>query len=200
MTKLAHYIIRHRLALLIAAALLTVFFAYQLTKLRIDSDILNYLPQDDPVVELFREVGDKYGGSSLAVVALETEDVFNLRTLARIDSLTTRFHDLPEVSQVTSLTDVLDIKKIPDGIEVGKLIRPSDIPDTPQDLTALREYTLSKEMYRGNIVSADGRTTLLLARVRDGVNKTDPARKSTRWGKQDRGCHENEGDRGVRVR
>ncbi|MCK4680401.1 MMPL family transporter, partial [bacterium] len=177
MTKLAYWIVRYRLPLLVGVALLTVFFAYQLTKLRIDSDILNYLPQDDPVVQLFREVGDKYGGSSLAVVALETEDVFNPRTLARIDSLTTRFHDLPEVSQVTSLTDVLDIKKIPEGIEVGKLISSSDIPRTPQDLMALREYTLSKEMYRGNIVSADGRTTLLLARVRDGVNKTEVATK-----------------------
>ncbi len=177
MTKLAHYIIRYRLALLIAAALLTIFFSYQLTKLRIDSDILNYLPQDDPVVQLFREVGDKYGGSSLAVVALETEDVFNPSTLARIDSLTTRFHDLPEVSQVTSLTDVLDIRKIPDGIEVGKLVSSGDIPQTPRDLVALREYTLSKEMYRGNIVSADGRTTLLIARVRDGVNKTEVATK-----------------------
>jgi predicted RND superfamily exporter protein len=177
MTKLAYWIVRYRLPLLVGVALLTVFFAYQLTKLRIDSDILNYLPQDDPVVQLFREVGDKYGGSSLAVVALETEDIFNPRTLARIDSLTTRFHDLPEVSQVTSLTDVLDIKKIPEGIEVGKLISSSDIPRTPQDLMALREYTLSKEMYRGNIVSADGRTTLLLARVRDGVNKTEVATK-----------------------
>ena len=177
MRRLAHWIVRCRLPLLIVATLLTVFFAYQLTKLRIDSDILNYLPQDDPVVQLFREVGDKYGGSSLAVVALETEDVFNPRTLGRVDSLTTRFHDLPEISQVTSLTDVLDIKKIPDGIEVGKLISSGDIPETPQDLAALREYALAKEMYRGNIVSADGRTTLIIARVRDGVDKTEVAAK-----------------------
>ena len=177
MTRLGYWIVRYRLPFLIVTALLTVFFAYQLAKLRIDSDMLNYLPQDDPVVQLFREVGDKYGGSSLAVVALETEDVFNPRTLARIDSLTTRFHNLPEISQVTSLTNVLDIKKIPEGIEVGKLISSSDIPHTPQDLMALREYTLSKEMYQGNIVSADGRTALLLARVRDGVDKTEVATK-----------------------
>ncbi len=177
MTKLAHWIIRYRLPLLIVAVLLTIFFTDQLTKLRIDSDILNYLPQDDPVVRLFREVGDRYGGSSLAVVALETEDVFNASTLARIDSLTTRFQDLPEISQVTSLTDVLDIRRIPDGIEVGKLISPGSIPQTPQKLAALREYALSKEMYRGNIVAADGRTVLLIARVRDGVDKTEVATK-----------------------
>jgi predicted RND superfamily exporter protein len=177
MTKLAHWIIRYRLPLLIVAVLLTIFFTDQLTKLRIDSDILNYLPQNDPVVRLFREVGDKYGGSSLAVVALETEDVFNASTLARINSLTTRFQDLPEISQVTSLTDVLDIRRIPEGIEVGKLISPGSIPQTPRKLAALREYALSKEMYRGNIVAADGRTVLLIARVRDGVDKTEVATK-----------------------
>ncbi len=175
MTRLAHWIVRYRLPILIVATLLTVFFGYELTKLRIDSDILNYLPQDDPVVRLFREVGDRYGGSSLAVVALETEDVFNTSTLARIDSLTTRFQDLPEISQVMSLTDVLDIRRIPEGIEVGKLISSGSIPQTPQELAALREYALSKEMYRGNIVSADGRTVLLIARVRDGVDKTSVA-------------------------
>jgi len=48
--------------------------------------------------------------------------VFNPATLARIDAVTSRFQALPEISQVLSLTDILDIKKIPDGIEVGKLI------------------------------------------------------------------------------
>ncbi len=177
MKRLAAWIIQFRLPLLAAIVLLTIFFAYQLTKLRIDSDILNYLPQDDPVVVLFREVGEKFGGNSLAIVALETDDVFNSSTLARIDTITTRFQNLPEVSQVLSLTDILDIKKIPDGIEVGKLIPRGGIPQESKELNGLREYTLSKDMYRGSLVSEDGRIALIIARVREGKSKTEVAEK-----------------------
>ena len=180
MKKLAAWIIRFRLPLLAAIVLLTVFFSYQLTKLRIDSDILNYLPQDDPVVVLFREVGEKFGGNSLAIVALETDDVFNSSTLARIDIITTRFQDLPEVSQVLSLIDILDIKKIPDGIEVGKLIPRGGIPQESKELNELREYTLSKDMYRGSLVSGDARIALIIARVREGTSKTEVAENMKR--------------------
>lgn len=44
--------------------------AFQLRKLEISSDILEYLPQDDPNVVLFNEVGDKFGGNSLADAGL----------------------------------------------------------------------------------------------------------------------------------
>ena len=175
MTKLAAWIMRFRHHLFVGIVLLTIFFGYQLTKLKIDSDILNYLPQDDPVVVLFREIGDKFGGNSLAMVALETDDVFNQHTLSRIDSITTRFQDLPEISQVLSLTDILDIKKIPDGIEVGKLIPRGRVPEDRRELRELREYCLSKDMYRGSLVSADGRITLIIARLREGTSKTEVA-------------------------
>ena len=177
MKQFAAWIIRFRLFLLAGIAILTVFFAYQLTNLKIDGDILNYLPQDDPVVVQFREIGEKFGGNSLAIIALETQDVFNPRTLARIDAITSKFQALPEISQVLSLTDILDIKKIPDGIEVGKLIPRGCIPQDPYELHNLREYALSKDMYRGNLVSADGRTALIIARVREGVSKTEVAEK-----------------------
>ena len=180
MKRLASWIIQFRFPLLAAIFLLTVFFSYQLTKLRIDSDILNYLPQDDPVVVLFREVGEKFGGNSLAIVALETDDVFNSSTLARIDIITTRFQDLPEVSQVLSLIDILDIKKIPDGIEVGKLIPRGGIPQESKELNELREYTLSKDMYRGSLVSGDARIALIIARVREGTSKTEVAENMKR--------------------
>jgi predicted RND superfamily exporter protein len=177
MKRFADWIISYRFPLLAGIVLLTVFWGYQLTKLQIDSDILNYLPQDDPAVVQFREIGEKFGGNSLAIIALENEDVFNPHTLARIDTITSRFQALPEVSQVLSVTDILDIKKIPDGIEVGKLIKKKRIPQDPQQLHELREYTLSKDMYRGNLVSADGKTTLIVTRIREEASKTDVAEK-----------------------
>ncbi|HDP99435.1 MAG TPA: hypothetical protein ENN22_09685, partial [bacterium] len=138
---------------------------------------LKYLPQDDPHVVLFNEVGDKFGGNSLAMVALETEDVFNFNTLQRINEITQQFKLMSEISYVTSLTDVIDIKKIEDGLEVGKLIDEYDIPTDFDELQRIREYTLSKEMYRGNVVSEDGTVTVIIARLKEGIDKITVAQQ-----------------------
>jgi len=171
MTKFTELVLRFRIPVIIITLVLTVFFSYSLKDLKINSDILSYMPQDDPIVILFNEVGDKFGGNSLAMVALETDDVFNYQTLSRINALTERFKLLDEVSHVMSLTDIIDIKKTEWGLEVGKLIDKYNIPQDPEELNRLREYTLSKDMYRGSLVSADGKVTLVIARLREGVDK-----------------------------
>ena len=105
------------------------------------------------------------------MVALETKDVFNSNTLQRINEITQKFKLMPEISYVTSLTDVIDIKKIEDGLEIGKLIDEYDIPTDPDELQRIREYTLAKEMYRGNVISEDGTVTVIIARLKKDIDK-----------------------------
>ena len=145
--------------------------AFQLGKLEINSDILEYLPQDDANVVLFNEVGDKFGGNSLAMIALERDNIFNPATLNRVNIIKQKFKEMPEISYVTGLTDVIDIKKMEYGLEVGKLIDEQNIPSEKDELEKIKNYTLSKEMYRGNIVSDDGTIAVIIARLKDDVDR-----------------------------
>jgi len=43
----------------------------------VNSDLLNYLPESDLLVVLFNEVGDKFSGNSLVMVALEKLTMFS---------------------------------------------------------------------------------------------------------------------------
>ena len=173
MRKFAELVIKHRVIIIVLVVVLTGFFGYQLKNLKINSDILTYLPQDDPLVVLFNEVGDKFGGSSLAMVALESDNVFNHKTLNRVDEITEKFKQMDGVSQVMSLTDILDIKKTEWGLEVGKLIDGGNIPERPDEMEKLREYTLSKDMYRGSLVSEDGKITVIIARLIEDIDKIE---------------------------
>ncbi|MDW7679142.1 MAG: MMPL family transporter [bacterium] len=177
MKKFADLVLKYRVIIIISTIAITLFMSYQITTLKINSDVLKYLPQDDPHVVLFNEVGDKFGGNSLAMVALETKDVFNSKTLERINEITQQFKLMPEISYVTSITDVIDIKKIEDGLEVGKLIDEYDIPTDPDELQRIREYTLAKEMYRSNVVSEDGTVTVIIARLKEGIDKITVAQQ-----------------------
>ncbi|MCK7509026.1 MAG: hypothetical protein MZV70_36660 [Desulfobacterales bacterium] len=60
------------------------------------------------------------------------------------------------VSTVTSLTNIIDIKSTEEGIEVGKLVDEYNLPQTQDELDSLKKYVLSKDLYKGSIVSEDG--------------------------------------------
>ncbi|GAB4376616.1 MAG: hypothetical protein Kow0042_23050 [Calditrichia bacterium] len=142
-----------------------------------NSDILTYLKPDDPAVMLFNRIGEQYAGTSLAMVGIEAEDVFDYKTLQTINSLTEQFSQIPGVASVMSLTDVLDIRSVEGGLEVGRLIDKNDIPSNPDTLQKIKAYALSKDMYNGRIVSPDGRVTIIIARLQQHADKQAIAEK-----------------------
>lgn len=171
MRKFSEFILKFRSPIIVVSVLISLLFGYFLKNLTINSDILSYLPQDDPVVVLFNEIGDKFGGNSLAIIALENDNVFSHKTLVRVDRITSKFKDMDELSHVMSMTDIIDIKKTEDGLEVGKLVNNENIPKDKEELKRLREYTLSKSMYKGSLVSEDGKVTVIITRLKEGVDK-----------------------------
>jgi len=129
---------------IVLTLLVTLVLGYFLKNLTINSDIFSSLAHDDP---LLTEVGDKFGGSSLAMVALESDDAFSHANLTRLAEITRRFKEMDEVAYVTSLTDVLDIKKTEWGLEVGKLIADDAIPQDSAALRKLREWDCRKSRF-----------------------------------------------------
>jgi predicted RND superfamily exporter protein len=83
---------------------------------------------------------------------------------------------MPEISYVTSLTDVIDIKKIEGGLEIGKLVDSYQIPTDKKELRRIKKYTLSKEMYLGNIISDDATIAVIIARLKENVDKIEVGR------------------------
>ena len=171
MNTLSRTIIRYRKAIIIITILLTAVMAIFFKDLRVDPDVFNYLPENDPKAALFREVGDKYGGNYTGVIGLETKDIFNTATLEHIRQVTDSLKTIPGVGTVTSLTNIIDIKGSDWGIEIGNLVDKYDIPKTAEELAALKTYTMSKDMYRGTLVSEDATYTAVMVKISEGVDK-----------------------------
>lgn len=171
MKKFAEMVLRFRLQIIIIISLLTIFFAYQLKDAKVNSDILTYLKPDDPAVVLFNRVGEEYSGTALTLVGLEADNVFDHNALQTINKLSEKIKAIDGVATVMSLTDILDIKGFDGGLEIGRLINKNNIPTDEAELQKIREYTLSKDMYNGRIVSADGKITLIIARLKQSADK-----------------------------
>jgi predicted RND superfamily exporter protein len=147
--------------------------AIGLSKVVINSDLISYLDDDNPVVSLFDHVGEQYGGNDIIMVAVEGEDIFTNEALTVIRDITESFHTVSGVMSVTSLTDVLDMRDTEFGLEIKRLINKNDIPTDNLELEALREYTLGREMYAGKIISNDGRITLITIRIHPDVDDAE---------------------------
>jgi len=177
MKKLSVLVLKYRAAIITVTLLLTLFFGYGLSKISINSDMLSYLQPDDPVVKLFNRIGEDYGGNTLAMVAVKSDDVFSYETLNLINELTQKYGNIKGVASVMSLTNILDIKKTEDGLEISKLINKNNIPKEKEELESLKKYTLGKDMYSGKIISKDGQYTLLICRIQNDVDKGAVAEK-----------------------
>ncbi|MEW6515350.1 MAG: MMPL family transporter [candidate division FCPU426 bacterium] len=163
--RFSRFVIRHAKLMVALSLLATLGFGYQLRYLKINSDVLTSLPQDDPVIKTFNQVGETYGGNALAIVAVEADDIFTPGTLASIRDLTNRFRAIPGVISVASLTHVIDIHDTDGQIEISQLIDENDFPRTPAACQALKTRALSKTLLRGRLVSEDGRLTLIVCRL-----------------------------------
>ncbi len=164
-------VIRFRKPIIWTTIIVTIILGFFIKDIRINPDVTSYLPKKDPMAKLFSYIGDNYGGNQLILVALKTDDVFNQETIRTINDLTNKFKSLDGISYVTSLTNVLDFKKTGDGIEIGKLIDEYDLPSTPEELARLKAYAMGKDLYRGRLVSEDGKAALIICRIRPDVDK-----------------------------
>ena len=175
--RLSAVIIRHHWKLLILLCLITIGLAYGATKLQINNDHATWLPKHDEVARLLIQVDDEFSSNVMVFTVIDFSDtgVFHPEALALIEKITNELDGMPELFNVTSITNIIDIKKTEDGIEVGNLM--TEIPGTPEDLDALKHYVLSKEMYVNSIVSSDCTYAALMTNIESAYDEVVIAEK-----------------------
>lgn len=177
MKKLAKLIVKFRLVIVVLTIAFTAFFGYQIKDLKMDSDVINSLPDNDSTAVMYKNIGKEFGGNSMGMVILKTDNVFKTSVLKDVRQITDSLSVMPGISTVTSLTNVIDIKGGNLGIDVGHLLDEYNLPKTQAQLDSLKKRVMAKTMYKGNIVSTDGTSTIVMFTLQDGVNKQAIAKK-----------------------
>ncbi len=173
----AEGIVRLRYLVIIAVTAMTIVMLFFLKDLEVNADVMSYLPEEDPSAMLFNRIGDTYGGNEMVIVGLEGKHVFETDMLELVKQVTDSIRSVPGIGYVTSLTNVLDIRGTEYGIETGRLVDEYDIPGEREALDSLKAYTLSKDIYRGNLVSEDATATLVIGKILTNVDRTEVVEK-----------------------
>ena len=171
MEKFAESVVKFRWIIIITALALTTIFGYQIKNLKINSDVISSLPDDDRAASLYKKVGTQFGGNDMGMIVLEADNVFKAEVLQHVKQITDSLKITIGISTVTSITNIIDIKNDDGGIEIGKLVDEYNLPTSKQQLDSLKAYVFSKEMYKGTIVSDDGTATLIMFTMLNDADK-----------------------------
>ena len=138
--------------------LLTVFFAIQLPKIKIDTDPENMLREDEPIRVFHKAVKNDFGIEELIVLGIVRDDgIFRQDSLEKIKRITDEILKIKGViaDDVVSLTVTNNVVA-----KEGTLsVRPPmlEAPKTHEDTDRLKREVLDNPLFKDRLVSSDGR-------------------------------------------
>ncbi len=162
------FVIRLRWLVLVAVILLTALFGYQLKFLQVDSNIVNALPKSDTIVQLFKDVGHRFGGNEIGLIIIESENIFESEVLNHIEQVTDTLTEMEGVLSVTSITNMRTFNVEDDNFEIDNLISKARWPKNKTDADSLKIEITKNKMVAGKLVSEDGTATIVMFTFQNG--------------------------------
>ena len=152
MRKIIRTLIHTPMATLAALLAVTLLFASQLPKLRIETSLYDLIIQDLPESIEYAAFKERFGNEEIILVAVRSEEsVFNGDTFARVRNISDSLTELEGVDKIVSLPE---IKKA------------MDLTDQ-WSLEDFRAVLAPVSLFRRNILSLDEKTTVMCLMLKD---------------------------------
>ena len=160
MRTLIHRILAHpRLCIGLLAALLALS-ALALTQLKFDNTPDSFFMKDDPTLIRYTEYKRDFGSDEYTFLVIESPATWTPGFIAKVRSLSDRISALPDVTRVTSITNVRHIDGSEGALDVGPFMAEGL---DPAALAEKRAEALKHPYYRDFLVSANGQHMGILA-------------------------------------
>ncbi len=172
MKKYISLIIRLRWVIIVLTLLITALAIHQARNLRIIIDPNTMLPQSHPYVETANRVEKLFGTKDIVIIGItpKTGDVYQPDVLRKVQQVTAALAQSPGVvkENLLSLTArrAKNIIGTTEGMEVRPLV--TIIPETPQQMAALKQALHNNPAYLNSIISLDERTAVIVVSFKNG--------------------------------
>jgi predicted RND superfamily exporter protein len=168
MKKFAAWLVKYRALIVVLITIVTLFWAYFISRLTISTNFTNLLPQTHPYIKVHDEFRETFGGANFLVMVLEVKegDIFNQKTLGKIKHVSEELLKTPGVDRYKVLSIAMSKMKefqyTSWGILSDYLMYP-EIPQTEEAMEKLKNAIWSNPRYYGSFVSHDCKKSLILA-------------------------------------
>lgn len=136
----------------------------------LDPSVDSVLPTNSPDRKYFDHVKEIFDSGGTVIVALKDDaDIFTPSNLAKIKTISEEIENLDKVNRVSSLSTALNIRSEGDDL----LIQPfyNHPPESRPELDDLKARALADPIYSGNLVSRDGKITVIVVHLLDIAEK-----------------------------
>ena len=169
-TKLAHFVIKFRLLLILAVALVTVFMASQLKYLELSYDFAKVVPAKDPDMLYFQRFTETFGeDGNLIVVGVKDSAVYDPLNFKRFKFMSDYIRNIPGVAGLVSLTNLSRLEKDTENKRFVQVPIFPTIPSDQQQLDSLLELTLDQRLFSDQLINRENGAMLMLVALDDEV-------------------------------
>ncbi len=149
-----------------------------LVKTKTDFSYTGFFYDDDPMIKDFNNFQKKFGNDDSVVIAINSPSgIFDQDSIKLLQEMTRKMWLLPEVIRVDSLTNYNWVHAEGDDIIVEPLI-PEEESFNPSFLKERKEIALGHEILPDYLISRDGKTAMLFARLKPGLKKAPDFKKT----------------------
>lgn len=165
--RLSTFILYHKKLIVIVLSLLSLFFAYNVTKVSFDSSIDIWFLENDPNLLTYKKFLDRFGADEILLLGVFADEIFHPDTLKSLRDLTQKLEEAKHVHRVQSISNLRIIQADGDSIETSAFIK--NLPKTEKEAMALKEKALRYKSLR-EMISEDGKGTAIFIELSHQAN------------------------------
>jgi predicted RND superfamily exporter protein len=158
---------KHPGVIIAVIAAVTVVFAAQLPRARIDTNLMNFLPEDTAERIIAKHFEAEYDDTIMVMVGLERlyGTVFESDFLSRIREFTETVEAMELVKDTNSIMSTQYITSDSESIIVTDLVD-ENFSGTKEEIAELKRRIASWDLYRGALVSDDHTSTQIVVNLK----------------------------------
>jgi predicted RND superfamily exporter protein len=164
--KIATFIIKNRVALIVFLALSTAFMGYQMRHLEMSYDYTAVVPVDDPEMVYFRQFKQTFGeDANIIAIGLQDSAVYKLENFRHLQTFTQKVSELSGIASVTALPRLQYLAKD----TALKRLYPEKVfrkPLTSQaELDSTLRFVNQLQFYKDQIINTQNGATVVLVSI-----------------------------------
>jgi uncharacterized protein len=162
-TRLAHIILRYRLYLMIAIAVITAFMAYQAQFIKWSYSLANIVPDSDEEMGYFQSFKETFGeDGNVMVIGVQDSAIFTVEHFHHFRYLIDEITRQEGVTGVMGLPNLQVLQKNEQKRTFDVVPLFKEIPDDQSTLDSLLAFASRQKFYSGQLINPKTGATLVL--------------------------------------
>ena len=168
--RFAHFIVRHKILIIISVIIITVFFGYFAKNVKVSSNLISLAPENHKELLALERTLNKFGSSTFIMISVKSDDAYSLSTLTKIKKISDELKKLPEIDEVMDPLNATIFKYLFGMVVVKKSLPGGEIPRSKEEIEEFKKEMLSEPILKNVVVSENGESLAIYIRLKDDFN------------------------------